>query len=129
MENEDDKIRQLFAESIPELSSDILFMEKIEARINIMDLFKEKEKKMKKRSRTAALISGCAGFLCGIILTLLYPYITKFFISIFSEFTLPSLTIEMVSEISTLLLISLSSIATVFSSYYVFSGRISFHRI
>ena len=75
MDKDYDKIRQLFEESLPELSPDRSFIARIENGIQGVDMVKSSLMKYKKRNRITAILSGAAGFICGAILTLLYPII------------------------------------------------------
>lgn len=70
------KIRQLFEESIPNLPSDKIFMERIETGIRAIETVKADFSQIKKQNRISALLSCGVGFISGIVLTLLYPFIT-----------------------------------------------------
>ena len=69
------QIRKLFEDSLPEMSADRNFINRVETGIKGVDIVKASIESYRRRNRIAAVISGFAGFLCGVILTSLYPFI------------------------------------------------------
>lgn len=117
MTQEDLKIKQLFFESLPELSSDSLFMERIKGAVKAQEFLKTKERILKYQSRRAAFVSGVAGFMCGILMSWLYPHILLFFNSLLINFGNLSLPRDSMSEIFSWISVSLCCVITVFSTY------------
>ena len=75
---EDDKLRELFDSYQPELSSDALFMSKLKRNMESVELVKRHTEAMRKRSRIAVVVAAIAGFVMGVVLTLLSPLIGDF---------------------------------------------------
>lgn len=72
---EDDKIKNLFNDFQPELSSSFLFMTQLEKKMEAMEILKQHNAALKRRNRIAVAIAAMTGFVTGIILTLLFPLI------------------------------------------------------
>lgn len=74
---EDDKIKEIFSEFAPELSSSTRFMHQLQRNMEAVEIVKRHQAAMKKRNRLAVAIAAFAGFVTGVILTLLYPLIVE----------------------------------------------------
>lgn len=72
---EDDKIKNLFNDFHPELSSSFLFMTQLEKKMEAVEILKQHSAALKRRNRIAVAIAAMTGFVTGIILTLLFPLI------------------------------------------------------
>lgn len=70
---EDDKIKSLFQNFEPELSSDLNFMARLQRSMDAVELVKQRNAALQKRNKLAMLIAGAFGFVLGIISTLLFP--------------------------------------------------------
>ena len=70
---EDNDLKKLFSDFDPELPSDFNFMSKLQHRLELMDMIKHEQLAMQRRNRMAVLIAAMAGFVMGVVLTLLYP--------------------------------------------------------
>lgn len=94
---EDDKIRTMFQNFEPELSSDFNFMARLERSMNAVELVKQQNEALRLRNKTAVAIACAFGFVLGIISTLLFPILANWLSGInFSlpEFHIASLTFE-----------------------------------
>lgn len=71
---EDNDIKKLFNTFDPELPSDFDLMSKLQHRLELMEMIKHEQMAMQRRNRMAVLIAAMAGFIMGVVLTLLYPF-------------------------------------------------------
>ena len=85
---EDDKLKEIFNEFNPELSSSFQFMTKLKKNMEAVEVVKLYNAAQKKRNKRAVAFAGICGFVMGVILTLLYPLIEESFASF--RFTLPA---------------------------------------
>lgn len=72
---EDDKIKDLFNDFQPEMSSSFLFMSRLQKNMETVEILKQHNIALKKRNRIAVVIAAFSGFIMGVILTLLFPLI------------------------------------------------------
>jgi hypothetical protein len=72
---EDDKLRNLFNDFQPELSSSSQFMTKLQKNMEMVEILKQHDIALKKRNKLAVVIAAVSGFVMGVILTLLFPLI------------------------------------------------------
>ena len=73
---EDDKLKSLFSNFEPELSSDFLFMNKLQRNLNSVELIKQHTAEVRSRSRKAVAIAAIVGFIVGFLVSLSLPYLT-----------------------------------------------------
>jgi hypothetical protein len=74
---EDDKLRNLFNDFQPELSSSSKFMSKLQKNMEMIEFLKQHDIALKKRNKLAVVIAAVSGFVMGVILTLLFPLIAN----------------------------------------------------
>lgn len=72
---EDDKIKDLFNNFQPELSSSFQFMTKLQKNMETVEILKQHNAALKKRNKFAVAIAAVSGFVMGVIMTLLFPLI------------------------------------------------------
>ena len=73
---EDDKLKYLFSNFEPALSSDFLFMNKLQRNLNSVELIKQHTAEVRSRSRKAVAIAAIVGFIVGFLFSLSLPYLT-----------------------------------------------------
>lgn len=73
---EDDKLKYLFSNFEPELSSDFLFMNKLQRNLNSVELIKQHTAEVRSRSRKVVAIAAIVGFIVGFLFSLSLPYLT-----------------------------------------------------
>lgn len=73
---EDDKLKSLFSNFEPALSSDFLFMNKLQRNLNSVELIKQHTAEVRSRSRKAVAIAAIVGFIVGFLFSLSLPYLT-----------------------------------------------------
>ncbi|MDE5814142.1 MAG: hypothetical protein K2H72_07645 [Muribaculaceae bacterium] len=90
---EEDKLKDLFKSYDPELSSSRDFIERLERNLNVVELIHRDNAAVLKRNRIAVAIASVAGFITGVVFSLLLPYIEVFvnflLSSLLSAFRLP----------------------------------------
>lgn len=74
---EDDKLISLFSNFEPELSSDFLFMNKLQRNLNSVELIKQHTVEVRSRSRKAVAIAAVVGFIVGFLFSLSLPYLSE----------------------------------------------------
>jgi hypothetical protein len=89
---EDEKLKELFTDFQPEMSSSLQFMAKLQKNMERVEILKQHNLAIKKRNKLAVCIAAAIGFLTGVILTLLFPLIGSW-VSTFS-ISLPHLHIS-----------------------------------
>ncbi|MDE6006055.1 MAG: hypothetical protein K2G67_00665 [Muribaculaceae bacterium] len=72
---DDDKIRALFNDFQPELSSSDNFILKLQKNMEMVEFLREQSAALKKRQRLAVGVAAVSGFVMGVILTILFPTI------------------------------------------------------
>lgn len=73
---DDDKdIRELFAGFDPEMGSDGLFMTRLRGRLHSVELLKEQQARMARRSRVAVGVAAATGFAVGMLFYALLPWL------------------------------------------------------
>ena len=72
---DDDKIRNLFADFNPELSSSSAFISQLKRNMEAVEMVKQHNIALKKRNKLAVAIAAVSGFVMGVIATLLFPLI------------------------------------------------------
>lgn len=73
---EDDKLKSLFAEFQPELSSDSLFMNRLERNMESVEIVKRRVEEMRARNRRAIAVAAIVGFIVGFLFSLSLPYLS-----------------------------------------------------
>ena len=74
---EDDKLKSLFSNFEPELSSDFLFMNKLQRNLNSVELIQQHTVEVRSRSRKAVAIAAIVGFIVGFLFSLSLPYLSE----------------------------------------------------
>lgn len=72
---DDDKMKQLFQDFQPDLSSDFAFLQKLERNLNSVELIRQQSKQLRRHSRLAVIVAAVAGFVTGFFASFLVPYI------------------------------------------------------
>ncbi len=72
---EDDKLKDLFVNFKPELSSDFSFLTKLKNNLEQVELIKQHNEEIAARRKKAVAIAACAGFVVGFLFSLALPYL------------------------------------------------------
>lgn len=73
---EDDKLKSLFAEFQPELSSDRQFMSCLERNMESVEIVKRRMAETRARNRRAVTVAAVVGFVVGFLFSLTLPYLS-----------------------------------------------------
>lgn len=74
---EDDKLKFLFMNFEPELSSDSQFMNKLQQNLNSVEIIKQHSAEIRARSKKAVVIAAFVGFIVGFLFSLSLPYLSE----------------------------------------------------
>lgn len=113
---EDVKIKDLFSNYQPELSSSCDFMAKLQRNMEAVEIVKRHNAALKKRNVLAVAIAALSGFAMGVILTLLFPLIGNW-TSVF-HIPLPSLQISGLTIIGWIVVAAVS-VLTALNAYEI----------
>ena len=73
---EDDKLKSLFSNFEPELSSDFQFMNKLQRNLDSVEMIKRHTAEVSARSKKAVVIAAFVGFIVGFLFSLSLPYLS-----------------------------------------------------
>lgn len=73
---EDDKIKSLFADFNPEISSDLQFMSRLERNLNSVEIIKRHASEVRSRNKKAVAVAALVGFVVGFLFSLSLPYLS-----------------------------------------------------
>ena len=74
---EDNKLKSLFSNFEPELSSDIQFIDRLQQNLNSVEIIKQHSAKVCSRSKKAVAIAAVVGFIVGFMFSLSLPYLSE----------------------------------------------------
>ena len=117
MESEKEKIKNLFEASLPPMTPDSIFIQRIVHSISAVELIALENKRLRRQNRISALTAAAVGFVCGVVLTLFYPLILEAISSVALSFMKSSSFINEISSTIACVVISLGSIGGAFSAY------------
>ena len=72
---EEERLKDLFSQYDPELSSSMAFLERLERKLEAVELIHQENAAVMKRNKLAVAIATFAGFISGILFTLILPYL------------------------------------------------------
>lgn len=72
---EDEKLKELLGSFKPELSSDDLFMARLQSRLDAVEIVRRHSAEVRRHNRIAVVVAALAGFVMGVVMTLLFPLI------------------------------------------------------
>lgn len=73
---EDDKLKSLFSNFEPDLSSDFQFINKLQKSLNSVEIIREHAAEVRSRSKKAIVIAAVVGFLVGFLFSMALPYLS-----------------------------------------------------
>ncbi len=83
---DDDKFRELFQGFEPEMKSDDLFMNRLQNRLDNVELVKARNDEVIHRSRIAVVVALVVGIVAGSLLSFAIPYISAYLQSLSTDF-------------------------------------------
>jgi len=126
---EDDKLKKLFSDFEPDISSDFQFMTKLQRNMNAVEIVRQHTSAQRKRSRTAVLIAAVSGFISGVILTLLFSLIEDWITTIQISITHLSISpISIDSRLIAYIVMAAVSVITALNAYEIAMARLSLRK-
>lgn len=124
MNKDYDKIKHLFESSLPELTPDNIFIQRIKQELSTVEAIKNYQTEHKHKIKKVAFISASIGFACGVCLTFLYPLILNMFDSLLIALIQIVSYREFVSMIISWIFIAVGSVGGAICSYnFLLPGR------
>ena len=122
----DDKIKDIFKEFDPELSSSFQFMIKLKRNMEAVEIVRQYNASVKRRNKLAVAIAAACGFAMGILTTWLLPFITGWLASLNLTVSLPKVG-DMTFDFGYLgwVLVAGVSVMTALSAYEIMLARMS----
>ncbi len=74
---EDDKLKSLFSNFEPELSSDFQFLNKLQRNLNSVEIIKRHAAEVRSHNKKAVAIAAVVGFIVGFLFSLSLPYLSN----------------------------------------------------
>lgn len=73
---EDDKLKKLFSDFEPELSSDLRFMDTLRRNLNSVEIIKRHTAEVRARNKAAVAVAAAVGFIVGFLFSLSLPILS-----------------------------------------------------
>mgnify|MGYP001634573741 CR=1 FL=1 len=73
---EDDKLKKLFSDFEPELSSDLRFMDTLRRDLNSVEIIKRHTAEVRARNKAAVAVAAAVGFIVGFLFSLSLPILS-----------------------------------------------------
>ncbi len=89
---EEDKLKDIFKDFNPDLSSDSDFMSRLERSMEAVEIVKRQNAETHRRSKRAVVWAALAGFVAGVVMTILQPYICRWLGGLDFTISIPSVT-------------------------------------
>lgn len=87
---EEDNIKEIFNSFNPDLSSDADFISTLRRSMNAVEIVRKRNAELHRRGKRAIVIASLAGFVAGVIMTILQPYIIAWLGEIPLRLSIPS---------------------------------------
>lgn len=118
--NDDKLLKDLFAGFEPQLSDSDTFIDRLSSRLDSVEMVRQRNAACSRFNRRSALIAACAGFVVGVVFTLLMPLLLGFFEKISGRVLDAATLIETdLPRILTWITIALMSVIAALSAYQV----------
>lgn len=121
---EDEKIRSLFTDFEPELSSDFMFMNKLQQSLDSVEIVRQHTAELRSRNKKAVAIAAAVGFIVGFLFSLSLPYLYNAFTK--WELTLPDTSLmHTVADYFTIIAWSIIGATSVFAALNTYEVSLS----
>lgn len=74
---EDDKLKNIFADFKPDVSSDVSFMSKLQSNLDAVEMVYRHNAEQRAKSKKAVAIAAAVGFMVGLLFSMMLPVIGK----------------------------------------------------
>lgn len=115
----DDDLKKLFDDFNPELSSGFRFMDRLQQKMESVEIVREHYAEQKRRNRKAVVIAAMTGFLVGLVFSMALPYLGSLVENILRSLLSESAFYHLAAnyQIVVWLLITATSVFAAMSSY------------
>ena len=113
----DDKISELFKDYNPGLSSDSLFMERLEHNLRAVDIVKQQLKASHRKNRLAIIAAAITGFIVGVVSVIAYPYLSEIVLKIITN---AAFTADFLTDYTDTVVFCMIAIITGLLSYFAY---------
>lgn len=117
---EDDKLKKLFDDFRPALSSDSQFMARLQRSLEAVEFVRQQNALYRRRNRMAVAIAALCGFVMGVVVTLMFPLFGDLLASIPAKASFISLeTMEIARRTILWLAVAFTSVLTALNAYEI----------
>ena len=121
---EDEKIRSLFSDFEPELSSDFMFMNKLRQSLDSVEIVRQQTAELRSRNKKAVAIAAAVGFIIGFLFSLSLPYLNNAFVK--WQLSLPDVSLlHNVADYFTIIAWSVIGATSVFAALNTYEVSLS----
>lgn len=120
---EEDRIKEIFADFNPEISSDISFLARLQSNLDSVEMIRARNKVINKRNKLAVVIAACVGFIAGFLFSIGLPYISAMLGNIINAFPQGVYTHALLDNTLTLTWILIGA-ATIFISLNTYNASL-----
>lgn len=121
---EADKIKDLFKNYEPELTSDFVFMNKLKHNLDSVEIVRQRNAQLKSKNRLALIIAASVGFVVGFMFSYALPYLCRF-ISYLQGKMFSDIEIMFITDNSLIFSWLMFGIVTVFATIQAYNISIS----
>lgn len=126
---EDDKIKDIFRNFQPGLSSDNKFLDRLQKNMEVLEIVKRDAAAARRRNVISLAVAALSGFVAGLIVTLLFPLISSRITDISLSIPLPGITDIMLNQqITGWILAAILSTFIAFNAYELTNAHLSISR-
>lgn len=126
---EDDKLKDIFRNFQPELSSDNKFLDRLQKNMEVLEIVKRDASAARRRNVISLAVAALSGFVAGVIVTLLFPLISSRITETSFSIPLPGITEIMLNQqITGWILAAILSTFIAFNAYELTNAHLSISR-
>lgn len=126
---EDDKLKDIFRNFQPELSSDNKFLDRLQKNMEVLGIVKRDASAARRRNVISLAVAALSGFVAGVIVTLLFPLISSRITETSFSIPLPGITeIILNQQITGWILAAILSTFIAFNAYELTNAHLSISR-
>lgn len=122
---ENDNLKSIFDGFDPELSSDSQFITKLQAKLRAIEEVKDEVSSLRRRNRLSLMVASLAGFIAGVLMTVLFPVMLSMAVSVAKVFNL--IQLDDASNVPYILAWSFAAVLTMAASYCTYQFAQRFH--
>lgn len=125
---ENDKLKEVFADFRPQLSSDFAFLKNVEQRLDSVEMIRRHNAAVKKRIRKAAVAAALVGFVTGAVSALFLPVISHAIVEVSSALSIDKGMMSYITQNASVLAWIAVGALSVFASLNVYELSMAINR-